>query len=150
MENIISMESDSCSSFVQVCPTKNVQFLVLCCDVRYSFRIATMFGSSLPPAFCRMAHVLQCFLCMLTYSNVQYFAVAHLFSLMCCALFCFVVFCFSCFLCDQCCQFLWITPSVCSNVNIMRVLNFVYFHLELKETDISQSDHSSNTDTVGV
>ena len=28
------------------------------CDVRYDFRIETMFGSSLPPVVCRRAHVL--------------------------------------------------------------------------------------------
>ena len=33
-------------------------FWVLCCDVRYNFRIKTMFGSSLPPVVCRRAHVL--------------------------------------------------------------------------------------------
>jgi hypothetical protein len=36
-------------------------FWVPCCDVRYNFRIKTMFGSSLPPVVCRMAHVLLCF-----------------------------------------------------------------------------------------
>jgi hypothetical protein len=29
-----------------------------CCDVRYDFRIQTMFGSSVPPVVCRRAHVL--------------------------------------------------------------------------------------------
>jgi len=29
-----------------------------CCDVRYDFRIKTMFGSSLPPGVCRRAHIL--------------------------------------------------------------------------------------------
>ena len=29
-----------------------------CCDVRYNFRIKTMFGSSLPPVVCRRADVL--------------------------------------------------------------------------------------------
>ena len=33
-------------------------FRVLSCDVRYDFRIKTMFGSSLPPVVCRLAHVL--------------------------------------------------------------------------------------------
>ena len=33
-------------------------FWVACCDVRYDFRIKTMFGSSLPPVVCRRAHVL--------------------------------------------------------------------------------------------
>jgi hypothetical protein len=31
---------------------------VPCCDVRYDFRIQTMFGSSLPPVVCRRAYVL--------------------------------------------------------------------------------------------
>jgi hypothetical protein len=29
-----------------------------CCDVRYDFRVKTMFGSSLPPVVCRRAHLL--------------------------------------------------------------------------------------------
>ena len=33
-------------------------FLVLCYDVRYDFRIKTMFDSSLPPVACRRDHVL--------------------------------------------------------------------------------------------
>ena len=33
-------------------------FRVSCCDARYDFRIKTMFGWSLPPVVCRMAHVL--------------------------------------------------------------------------------------------
>ena len=36
-------------------------FLVPCCDVRYDFRIKTMFSSSLPPVVCRRAHVLITF-----------------------------------------------------------------------------------------
>ena len=40
------MLCDSCSSFVQSCACT---FLVLRCDVRYSFHIQTMFDSSLPP-----------------------------------------------------------------------------------------------------
>ena len=35
-----------------------IRFWVPCCDVRYDFRIKTMFGSSLPPVVCRRAHVL--------------------------------------------------------------------------------------------
>ena len=31
---------------------------VRCCDIRYDFRITTMFGSSLPPVVCRRARVL--------------------------------------------------------------------------------------------
>ena len=33
-------------------------FWVPCCDVRYDFRIKTMFGPSLPSVVCRSAHVL--------------------------------------------------------------------------------------------
>jgi hypothetical protein len=33
-------------------------FRVSLCDVRYDFRIKTMFGSSLHPVVCRRAHVL--------------------------------------------------------------------------------------------
>ena len=43
------------SSVVLVCV---FTFQVLCCDVRYNFCIKTMFGSSLSPVVCRMAHVL--------------------------------------------------------------------------------------------
>jgi hypothetical protein len=32
-------------------------FLMPCCDVRYDFRIVTMFGTSLPPVVCRRVHV---------------------------------------------------------------------------------------------
>ena len=33
-------------------------FWVPCCDIRYDFRIKSMFSSSLPPVICRRAHVL--------------------------------------------------------------------------------------------
>jgi len=42
----------------QGCPITVCTFWVPCCDVRYDFRIKTMFGSSLPPVVCRRAHVL--------------------------------------------------------------------------------------------
>jgi hypothetical protein len=35
-----------------------IMFWVQCCDVRYNLRIETMFGSSLPPVYCRRASVL--------------------------------------------------------------------------------------------
>ena len=123
METTISMQCDSCSSFVQSCACT---FLVLRCDVRYSFHIKTMFDSSLPPVVYRRVHVLQCFLCMLAHSYVQYFAVAHLCRFMCCVFFCV--------LCDQCCQFLWIIPSVFTNVNIIRVLHFFIFPFRIKRS----------------
>ena len=34
-------------------------FWIPCCDVRYDFRIETMFGSSLPPVVCRREHVIK-------------------------------------------------------------------------------------------
>ena len=49
-----------------------------CCDVRYDFRIKTMFGSSLSPVVCRRAHVLftlcvcVCVLCLFAHSGVQH------------------------------------------------------------------------------
>jgi hypothetical protein len=45
--------------------TQIFAFLVPCCDVRYNFRITTMFGSSLPPICCRRAHVVfTLFVCL--------------------------------------------------------------------------------------
>jgi hypothetical protein len=38
-------------------------------DVRYDFRMKTMFGSSLPPVVCRMAHVL--FKCLFVHSGAN-------------------------------------------------------------------------------
>ena len=41
------------------CLCITVNFYTLpCCDVRYDFRIKTMFGLSLPLVVCRRAHVL--------------------------------------------------------------------------------------------
>jgi hypothetical protein len=45
-------------SFICVVLLCVLTFLVPRCDVRYDFRIKTMFGSSLPPVVCRRAHVL--------------------------------------------------------------------------------------------
>ena len=57
-----------------------------------------MFGSSLPPDFCRRVHVVLCFVCMFTYIDGLHFAVvAYLFSLLC---FVFVLFVFV--LCRKC------------------------------------------------
>jgi len=56
-------------------------FWVSCCDVRYDFCIITMFGSSLPAAVCRRAHVLFTllqFVCVLVVSNT------HCVVFMCC------------------------------------------------------------------
>ena len=41
-------------------------FAVQCCDVRYDFRIKTIFGLSLPPVVCRRGHVLFT-LCVFAY-----------------------------------------------------------------------------------
>jgi hypothetical protein len=63
---------------------------VPCCDVRYDFRITTMFGSSLPPVVYMRAHVFVCFcVCMFAHSDFQH-DVAHLFGFLC------FVFCFVC------------------------------------------------------
>ena len=45
-------------------------FLVLCCDVRYDFRIKTMFDSSLPPLVCIMSYLR--YLCLFAYSGVHH------------------------------------------------------------------------------
>jgi hypothetical protein len=67
-------------------------FRVPCYNFRYDVRIKTMFGSSLSPAVCKMAHVL----CTLfAYNGVQ--------NIVCCILFIFFFV-----LCTLCCQFLWI------------------------------------------
>jgi hypothetical protein len=47
-------------------------FLVPCCDVRYDYRVKTMFGSSLPPIVCgRLMSYLRC-LCLFAYIGVQH------------------------------------------------------------------------------
>jgi len=108
-------------------------FLVHCCDVRYDFRIKTMFGSSLPPVVCRRADVLFMlfvFLCVCWFptrldymSNMVGFLIAypsraHGFTSgfrwdSCCSsflVFC-VEFCFGCLRLVQCYQFVWIVKS---------------------------------------
>jgi len=45
---------------------------VPCCHVRYDFRIKTMFGSPLPPVFCRRAHVLFTLFVLIAHSGVQH------------------------------------------------------------------------------
>ena len=87
-------------------------FCFPCCDVRYDFRIKTMFRSYLPLVVCRRAHVffLIHYLCLFAHSGVQH--------ILCCV---FVLFVFV--LClvypmlpvSQDCPFL-IAPSVFSNV----------------------------------
>ena len=60
-----------CSSFKFLCV---FSFWVPCCDVSYDFCIKTMFGSSLPPAVCKRAHVLSTFFVLLgiVVSNTYY------------------------------------------------------------------------------
>ena len=58
-------------------------FLMPCCDVRYDFRIITMFGSSLPPVVCRRVHVYLRYLCLLRHSSVQH--------ILCCVFVLFVI-----------------------------------------------------------
>ena len=82
---------------------------VPCCDVRYDICMKTMFGSCLPPIVCRRVHVLYTsFFCLRTVVSNIYFVVF---------LFCLSS---SCVLCTQCCQFLWIAPSVCLTFNYQR------------------------------
>ena len=89
-----------CKSFKYfTCISVLIIFLVLCCsimclyvlssycDIRYDFRIKTMFGSSLAPIVCRRDHVL---LTLFVFSGVQY--------ILCCV---FVLF-FT-VLCTLCC-----------------------------------------------
>ena len=60
--NLLPKDSFICSSInISVCCAVLLcvfTFWVQCCDVRYDFRIQTMFGSSLPPVVCRRAHAL--------------------------------------------------------------------------------------------
>jgi hypothetical protein len=49
-------------------------FCISCYDVRYDFRMKTMFVSSLPPVVCRMAHVL--FKCLFVYSGANTYRLA--------------------------------------------------------------------------
>ena len=72
-----------------------LMFWVPWCDVRYDFRMKTVFDSSLPPVVCKRAHVLFTLFVFVCYSGVQH--------MLCCV---FVLFFFV--LCTLCCQFLWI------------------------------------------
>ena len=59
--------------------------LVPFCDVRYDFRITTMFSSSLPTVVCRRAHVLFTLFALFANIGVQYILcfVFVFFSLSC-------------------------------------------------------------------
>jgi hypothetical protein len=51
----------------------------------YDFRIATMFGSSLPPVVCRRAHVFFLrYLCLFAHSDVQHILCCVFFVLVLC------------------------------------------------------------------
>ena len=59
---------------------------VLCCNVSYNFCIKTMFGSSLPPVFCRRAHVLFTlfvFVCSIMVPNSYCVVILFCFSSSC-------------------------------------------------------------------
>ena len=64
-------------------------FLIPCCDVRYDFRIITMFGSSLSPVVCRgdgfMSNLR--YLCLLRHSSVQHILCCVLFVIVLCLVY---------------------------------------------------------------
>ena len=68
------------------------------CDVRNDFGIQPIFGSMLPPVFCRRAHVL---LTLFVLVCAQWCPT----NMMLCFLFDFSL---CCILCTQCCRFFWI------------------------------------------
>ena len=72
---------------------KNSSFKYKAKVIFYDFRIKTMFGSSLPPVVCKMAHILF---------TIFVFACAYVVSNTYC-----VVLLFFFILCTLCCQFLW-------------------------------------------
>ena len=89
-------------------------FCVPCCDVRYDFRIKTMFGSSLPPIVCRWFMSYWRYLCLFAYSGVQHI------------LRCVFIFVF----CTLCCQFLWVVQVW---LPIRYSLPFIYYTQQHKK-----------------
>ena len=88
-----------------------------CYDVRYDFRMNTMFGSCLPPVIVRGLVSYFRYLCLFTHSGVQH--------ILCCLLLCFS----SSFVPDSLdCAFL-IAPSVFSNVYLRNNCLFLIFCL---------------------
>jgi hypothetical protein len=92
---------------------KDFTLFVQCCDVRYDFRLNTIFSSSLPPFVCRRYHILfTLFVFLRIVTSATHIVV--------CFVFCF---CFVFILCLVCpmlplsldCPFL-IAPSVFSHV----------------------------------
>jgi hypothetical protein len=93
----------SCCSFLLLnsllsCSIMCRYVLSSCCDVRYDFRIKTMFGSSSPPVVCRRAYILST---LFVFVCVQW-----------CPIHIVLWFCLfsSSVLCIICCQFLWNVP----------------------------------------
>jgi hypothetical protein len=98
-------------------------FWVPCCDVRYDFRIKTMFGLFLPPVVCRRAHVL--------FTLFVFVCVKWCPTQLCCVFVLFVfVLClvFTMLHVSMDCPFL-IAPSVFSNVSFKFNLNWAKNHL---------------------
>ena len=64
-------------------------FLIPCCDVRYDFRIVTMFGSSLPPVVCRRVGFMSNlrYLCLLRHSSIQHILCCVLFVIVLCLVY---------------------------------------------------------------
>ena len=82
---IILTRSRNCLPFVSTCVhmrcfwwdpyvflLRVFTFWVPCCDVRYDFRIKTMFSSSFPQVVCRRVHVLLMFFVFACLSGVQH------------------------------------------------------------------------------
>jgi len=94
IKNIINIFYDKRCSKFPIQP----EYCVPCCNVRYDFRIKTIFGSALPPVVCRRAHVLFTFfvfVCVLWCPTQMSYCVVLLFL-------------FFSVLCTLCRQFLWI------------------------------------------
>ena len=99
-------------------------FWIPCCDVRYDFRIKTMFDSPFPLVVCRRSHVYLRYLCLLAYSGVQH--------ILCCVFVLFFVI-----LCSLCCQFLCVFRHLvypmlpvsldCPFLIVPSVFSIVYF-----------------------
>ena len=64
------------------------KFWIPCCDVRYDFRIKTMFGSSLPPVISGVSMSYLRYLCLFAYDGVQHIMcwVFDLFFFLVCSL----------------------------------------------------------------
>ena len=85
-------------------------FWAPCCDVRYDFRIETLFGSSLPLCVGGPMYYLR-YLCLLAYSGVQHKCVVF-----------FII------LCTICCQILWIVHF---GLPLGYSLTFIWLYLQV-------------------